>query len=87
MSDILDAEKIINEEPQEKTENNSIESLKDKISKKQNERQKENGIVVYRHLGYKRKYLDRHPSIFKWIFYILLVIFVFYVITILMPYK
>lgn len=87
MSDNLDAEKIIEEKPQETIEEDSHESLKDKINKKQKEHQKENGIIINRHLGYKRKYLDRHPSYFKWVFYIVLIIFVFYMISVLMPYK
>lgn len=87
MSDNLDEAKIIDEEPQEKTEKKTQESLKDKINKRQNERKKEDGIIIYRHLGYKRKYLDKYPSIFKWIFYVFLVLFVIYMISILMPYK
>ena len=70
---------------EEFSEENEAMSIKDKTNEIKNQRQKDS-IIINRHLGYKRKYLEEKRWV-KTIFYLMLIALCAVCICYLMPYK
>jgi len=82
-----DNKELINETSKEDNEDSDEKemSIKEKTNEIKSQRQKDS-IIINRHLGYKRKYLEEKRWV-KTIFYLMLITLCAICICYLMPYK